>query len=92
MDIFILDPYFILMTFISLFVDHSVVRFRRTGESARSEDEGENQEQGVGIGAEQANMEPVALADEAPVPREFADPTDGTAWQRTSLLFHNHSS
>ncbi|KAF7661954.1 hypothetical protein LDENG_00248590 [Lucifuga dentata] len=55
-----------------------VVRFRRTGESARSEDEGENPEQGVRIGAEQTDLESVALADGPPVPREFANPTDDT--------------
>lgn len=55
----------------------SVVRFRRTGESTRSEEDGENKEQVVKI-AEQTDLESVALADGAPVPREFANPTDGT--------------
>lgn len=55
----------------------SVVRFRRTGESTRSEDDVENREQVVKIG-EQTDMESVALAESAPVPREFANPTDGT--------------
>ena len=55
----------------------SVVRFRRTGESTRSEDDGESQERVVKI-AEQTDLESVALADGAPVPREFANPTDGT--------------
>uniref|UniRef100_A0A3Q3WXG0 Major facilitator superfamily (MFS) profile domain-containing protein n=1 Tax=Mola mola TaxID=94237 RepID=A0A3Q3WXG0_MOLML len=54
-----------------------VVRFRRTGESTRSEDDGENQERVVKI-AEQTDLESVALADGAPVPREFANPTDDT--------------
>ncbi|TKS78738.1 Synaptic vesicle 2-related protein [Collichthys lucidus] len=54
-----------------------VVRFRRTGESARSEDDCENREQVVKI-AEQTDLESVALADGAPVPREFANPTDDT--------------
>uniref|UniRef100_A0A4W6GB21 SV2 related protein n=1 Tax=Lates calcarifer TaxID=8187 RepID=A0A4W6GB21_LATCA len=54
-----------------------VVRFRRTGESTRSEDDGENREQVVRI-AEQTDLESVALADGAPVPREFANPTDDT--------------
>lgn len=55
----------------------SVVRFRRTGESTRSDDEGENREHVVKI-AEQTDLESVALADGAPVPREFANPSDGT--------------
>lgn len=54
----------------------SVVRFRRTGESTRSEDDVENREQVVKIG-EQTDLESVALAESAPVPREFANPTDG---------------
>lgn len=55
----------------------SVVRFRHTGESTRSDDEGENREQVVKI-AEQTDLESAALADGAPVPREFANPSDGT--------------
>ncbi|AWP07085.1 Sugar tr domain containing protein [Scophthalmus maximus] len=54
-----------------------VVRFRRTGESTRSEDDGDNKEQ-IGRIAEQTDLESVALADGAPVPREFANPTDDT--------------
>ncbi|KAM8865282.1 synaptic vesicle 2-related protein [Synchiropus picturatus] len=54
-----------------------VVRFRRTGESTRSEEDVESQEQ-VGRIAEPAELENVALADGAPVPREFANPTDDT--------------
>ena len=54
----------------------SVVRFRRTGESTRSEDDVENREQVVRM-AEQTDLESVALADGPPVPREFANPTDG---------------
>uniref|UniRef100_A0A3B4YWJ5 Synaptic vesicle 2-related protein n=1 Tax=Seriola lalandi dorsalis TaxID=1841481 RepID=A0A3B4YWJ5_SERLL len=54
-----------------------VVRFRRTGESTRSEDDGENREQVVRI-AEQTDLESEALAEGAPVPREFANPTDDT--------------
>ncbi|XP_010788755.1 synaptic vesicle 2-related protein [Notothenia coriiceps] len=54
-----------------------VVRFRRTGESIRSEDDGENREQVIRI-AEQTDLESVALTDGAPVPREFANPTDDT--------------
>eukprot|EP00064_Thunnus_orientalis_P012028 superscaffoldBa00001798_g12061 len=55
-----------------------VVRFRRTGESTRSEDDGENREQVVRIPEQQTDQESVALADGAPVPREFANPTDDT--------------
>lgn len=58
----------------------SVVRFRRTGESTRSEDDGENRDQVIKV-AEQTDLESVALADGAPVPREFANPTDGKIWQ-----------
>lgn len=66
------------MTSVFLFI-FSVVRFRRTGESTRSEDDVENREQVVKI-AEQTDLEAVALAEEAPVPREFANPTDGTGY------------
>lgn len=62
-----------------LSVISSVVRFRRTGESTRSEDDVENKEQVIKI-AEQTDLEAVAPAKEAPVPREFANPTDGTAF------------
>lgn len=52
------------------------MRFRRTGESTRSDDDGENRDQVVHI-AEQTDLESAPLADGAPVPREFANPTDG---------------
>lgn len=54
-----------------------VVRFRRTGESTRSEEDIESREQDARI-AEQTDLEAVALAEGAPVPREFANPTDDT--------------
>uniref|UniRef100_H3DEL5 Synaptic vesicle 2-related protein n=1 Tax=Tetraodon nigroviridis TaxID=99883 RepID=H3DEL5_TETNG len=54
-----------------------IVRFRRTGESTRSDDDGENRDQVVHI-AEQTDLESAPLADGAPVPREFANPTDDT--------------
>uniref|UniRef100_A0AAQ4RVJ6 Synaptic vesicle 2-related protein n=1 Tax=Gasterosteus aculeatus aculeatus TaxID=481459 RepID=A0AAQ4RVJ6_GASAC len=54
-----------------------IVRFRRTGESTRSEDDGESREQAFRM-AEQTELESVALTDGAPVPREFANPTDDT--------------
>lgn len=56
-----------------------IVRFRRTGESTRSDDESENREQVVHI-AEQTDLDSVPLGDGAPVPREFANPTDGRVW------------
>ncbi|XP_077456442.1 synaptic vesicle 2-related protein [Stigmatopora argus] len=56
-----------------------VVRFRHTGESTRSEDDGESREPFAAVRvAEQKDMESVALAEGAPVPREFANPTDDT--------------
>ncbi|XP_061585116.1 synaptic vesicle 2-related protein isoform X2 [Cololabis saira] len=54
-----------------------VVRFRRTGESTRSEEDTENREQNART-AEQGDLESVALTEGAPVPREFANPTDDT--------------
>uniref|UniRef100_A0A3Q2G744 SV2 related protein a n=1 Tax=Cyprinodon variegatus TaxID=28743 RepID=A0A3Q2G744_CYPVA len=54
-----------------------VVRFRRTGESTRSEEDVESREQGVTTAAP-VDLESVALAEGAPVPREFANPTDDT--------------
>ncbi|XP_015221729.1 synaptic vesicle 2-related protein isoform X1 [Lepisosteus oculatus] len=56
----------------------SVVKFRRTGESARSEDDimcGEHEVQIEGV---RAPLDPVELGDGAAVPREFANPTDDT--------------
>lgn len=54
-----------------------VIRFRHTGDSIRSEDEVERQEEVVRI-AEQTTSESEACADGPPVPREFANPTDDT--------------
>ncbi|XP_004544629.3 synaptic vesicle 2-related protein [Maylandia zebra] len=54
-----------------------VVRFRRTGESTRSEEDVESREQDART-AEQTDLEAVALTEGAPVPREFANPTDDT--------------
>ncbi|XP_017542365.1 synaptic vesicle 2-related protein isoform X3 [Pygocentrus nattereri] len=56
----------------------SVVKFRRTGESARSDDECGTRDQMVQMEGGQMDMGSVALADGAPVPREFANPTDDT--------------
>ncbi|XP_017542357.1 synaptic vesicle 2-related protein isoform X2 [Pygocentrus nattereri] len=55
-----------------------VVKFRRTGESARSDDECGTRDQMVQMEGGQMDMGSVALADGAPVPREFANPTDDT--------------
>lgn len=67
-----LDFFFFIINFFFC----SVVRFRRTGESTRSEEDVESREQEVRP-AEPADLESVALAEGVPVPREFANPTDG---------------
>lgn len=56
---------------------HSVVKFRRTGESARSEDNisGEHE---IQIGPVHTDLEAVELEDGTTVPKEFANPTDDT--------------
>ncbi|KAK7934113.1 hypothetical protein WMY93_005009 [Mugilogobius chulae] len=54
-----------------------LVRFRHTGDSARSEDGAEKQELTVEV-AEQTTSELVVCADGPPVPRDFANPTDDT--------------
>lgn len=66
----------LLFAFFIFFLFCSVVRFRRTGESTRSEEDVESREQGVTTAAP-VDLESVALAEGAPVPREFANPTDG---------------
>uniref|UniRef100_A0A672P375 SV2 related protein n=1 Tax=Sinocyclocheilus grahami TaxID=75366 RepID=A0A672P375_SINGR len=55
-----------------------VVKFRRTGESTRSEDECGGREEALQEEGGRMDMESVSLADAAPVPREFANPTDDT--------------
>uniref|UniRef100_A0A672T540 Synaptic vesicle 2-related protein n=1 Tax=Sinocyclocheilus grahami TaxID=75366 RepID=A0A672T540_SINGR len=55
-----------------------VVKFRRTGESIRSEDEYGGREEALQVEGGRTDMESVSLADGAPVPREFANPTDDT--------------
>uniref|UniRef100_A0A8C1YM73 Synaptic vesicle 2-related protein n=1 Tax=Cyprinus carpio TaxID=7962 RepID=A0A8C1YM73_CYPCA len=55
-----------------------VVKFRRTGESTRSEDECGGREEVLQVEGGRTDMESVSLADAAPVPREFANPTDDT--------------
>ncbi len=54
-----------------------MVKFRRTGESTRSEDECGSREEALQVEGGRTDMESVSLADGAPVPREFANPTDG---------------
>uniref|UniRef100_A0A4X1SS06 Synaptic vesicle 2-related protein n=1 Tax=Sus scrofa TaxID=9823 RepID=A0A4X1SS06_PIG len=55
-----------------------VVKFRRTGESARSEDDTASGEHEVHIEGVRAGLEAVELDDGAAVPKEFANPTDDT--------------
>lgn len=54
-----------------------VVKFRRTGESARSEDDTASGEHEVQIEGVRTGLEAVELDDGAAVPKEFANPTDG---------------
>lgn len=54
-----------------------VVKFRRTGESARSEDGVASGEHEVQIEGVRVGLEAVELDDGAAVPKEFANPTDG---------------
>ncbi|CAL8248535.1 unnamed protein product [Merluccius merluccius] len=56
-----------------------VVKFRHTGDSTRSGGEAQSQQgQPYGFAAELRGLESLALGDGAPVPREFANPTDDT--------------
>ncbi|EGW10625.1 Synaptic vesicle 2-related protein, partial [Cricetulus griseus] len=55
-----------------------VVKFRRTGESARSEDDLASGEHDVQIEGVRVGLEAVELDDGAAVPKEFANPTDDT--------------
>nr|XP_040146868.1 synaptic vesicle 2-related protein [Ictidomys tridecemlineatus] len=55
-----------------------VVKFRRTGESARSEDDAASGEHEVQIEGVRGGLEAVELDDGAAVPKEFANPTDDT--------------
>lgn len=55
-----------------------VVKFRRTGESARSEDEAVCGEHEVRIEGVRRDLEPMELAGGTAVPKEFANPTDDT--------------
>ncbi|NXS78315.1 SVOP protein, partial [Erpornis zantholeuca] len=55
-----------------------VVKFRRTGESSRSDEDGISGEHEVQIEGVRTELEPVELGDGAAVPKEFANPTDDT--------------
>lgn len=59
-----------------------VVKFRRTGESARSEDDVASGEHDVQIEGVRVGLEAVELDDGAAVPKEFANPTDGKKARR----------
>lgn len=65
----------VIMTRFSL--SSRVVKFRRTGESARSEDDAASGEHEVQIEGVRVGLEAVELDDGAAVPKEFANPTDG---------------
>lgn len=54
-----------------------VVKFRRTGESTRSEEDAVSGEHEVQIEGVQTDLEAVELEDGSIVPKEFANPTDG---------------
>lgn len=54
-----------------------VVKFRRTGESARSEEDAISGEHEIQIEGVRTELEAVELEDGAAVPKEFANPTDG---------------
>lgn len=64
--------------FYFLLLFSSVVKFRRTGESSRSEDGHAVNDHGVQMDTSQTDMDPISLAEGNSVPREFANPTDGT--------------
>ncbi|XP_042297895.1 synaptic vesicle 2-related protein isoform X2 [Sceloporus undulatus] len=55
-----------------------VVKFRRTGESSRSEEDAVSGEHQVQIEGVQTHLEAVELEDGSMVPKEFANPTDDT--------------
>ncbi|OXB62161.1 hypothetical protein ASZ78_015343, partial [Callipepla squamata] len=55
-----------------------VVKFRRTGESSRSEEDAISGEHEIQIEGVRTELEAVELEDGAAVPKEFANPTDDT--------------
>ena len=76
---------------------YSVVKFRHTGEPGGSGGEaGEAGEAGGPAGppyrlaAELGGLEARALGEGAPVPREFANPTDGMKQKALNLLKQSH--
>lgn len=54
-----------------------MVKFRRTGESSRSDEDVISGEHEVQIEGVRTELEPIELEDGAAVPKEFANPTDG---------------
>lgn len=54
-----------------------MVKFRRTGESSRSDEDVISGEHEIQIEGVRTELEPVELEDGAAVPKEFANPTDG---------------
>lgn len=54
-----------------------MVKFRRTGESSRSDEDVVSGEHEIQIEGVRTELEPVELEDGAAVPKEFANPTDG---------------
>ncbi|XP_049662473.1 synaptic vesicle 2-related protein isoform X2 [Accipiter gentilis] len=55
-----------------------VVKFRRTGESSRSDEDVISGEHEIQIEGVRTELEPIELEDGAAVPKEFANPTDDT--------------
>ncbi|KFQ76724.1 Synaptic vesicle 2-related protein, partial [Phoenicopterus ruber ruber] len=55
-----------------------VVKFRRTGESSRSDEDVVSGEHEIQIEGVRTELEPIELEDGAAVPKEFANPTDDT--------------
>lgn len=64
-----------------------VVKFRRTGESSRSDEDATSEEHEVQIEGVQTALEAVELEDGETVPKEFANPTDGEMNVRGLFLY-----
>ncbi|EMP37157.1 Synaptic vesicle 2-related protein [Chelonia mydas] len=58
--------------------DYRVVKFRRTGESSRSDEDAISGEHEIQIEGVRTELEAIELEDGAAVPKEFANPTDDT--------------
>lgn len=54
-----------------------MVKFRRTGESSRSDEDAISGEHEIQIEGVRTELEAIELEDGAAVPKEFANPTDG---------------